>query len=112
MHEEIIKKLVKMGRNKGYIPIREYALVNVGINTNERIDVAWLDKKGNPIFAFEVQQSDTPYVEFSRSKLENLQNKTRFTRVCLIIFNKNKTYIGYLFDPNGEIHQILKDLNI
>jgi hypothetical protein len=116
MHDEIIERLAKFSRNLTFIPIREFSLTNIGLDSNGRIDLVLIDKNVNPLYAFEIDKVTEKHLDKNRiplkSSLVKLSNNRPNCRIYHILFdNKKRVILGYIFDPspNTEFMKFLKE---
>jgi hypothetical protein len=56
-HWAAINEFFYLGRKIGYIPIKEFSLLNVTDNDEKRVDLAWLDKEGDVKYLFEFEKT-------------------------------------------------------
>jgi hypothetical protein len=112
LHEEIIKKLTNFGKELGLIPIREFSLLNLEVDSDKKVDVAYLDNLGNLRYVVEVD--NVPNFEKDKNplfKLSKISDVIPNCRIYRIIFNESEINLDYVFDPspNQKFLRFLKE---
>jgi hypothetical protein len=116
MHDEIIKKLASFSRNLMCIPIKEFSLNNIDLNSDGRIDLVLIDKNVNPVYAFEVDKVSENHFDKNtvphKSSIIKLSDNKPNCRIYYILYdNRKRTRLGYVFDPspNTKFLKFLKE---
>jgi len=76
-HYSIIEIFYQLGKKNGFVPIKEYALINILKKvTDERIDIVWINKEGEIEYAFEFETTKSNWKK-ARDKLMMIDNNIK-----------------------------------
>jgi len=97
-HYSIIDLFKRIGADLGYLPIKEFSLMNIGEITEERIDLVWI-KNSKVEYAFEFETTSTKKSLDKLMRLsENIRKYIFFVRKSFNFESVDAIFIG---DSNG-----------
>jgi len=107
-HYDIVERFSKVGKEKGFIFVKEFALTNVIDElTDQRIDLVWTDNKGKVIYAFEFDTSKNS-IKKSINKLKKVDWANTYAFFVKKDLCKNSLELTYLND--GDFQEFFKEL--
>ena len=108
-HYSIIDLFKRIGADLGYLPIKEFSLMNIGEITEERIDLVWI-KNSKVEYAFEFETARDFFVlvfSLSSAAISSTSSPEDLTSLPCIV-----TFILYFFRLFRKSIPLLSPINI